>query len=107
MGNLAKKLAPDTVLAKTKPSNEPLRCFKITSEPLFSSCSNFYFNRSDIYNIFIDDKHAYHYESIIYRNCMFNFANLNPKRAILNSACVEAVDAEWIFKKDFIVNDKL
>jgi hypothetical protein len=38
---------------------------------------------------------------------MFNFANLNPKRAITNAACIEAADSEWIFKKEFTVNDKI
>jgi len=107
MGNLAKKLTPENPNPQTKEGKEPIKCFKITSEPMFSIGSNFYFNRSDLYNIYIDDKHAYHYECIIYRNCMFNFANLNPKRAITNAACIEAADSEWIFKKEFTVNDKI
>jgi hypothetical protein len=43
---------------------------------------SFYLVKEDILNLFLSDRNARDYECLIYRNSLFNLANLNQKRMI-------------------------
>jgi hypothetical protein len=93
MGDMVKKLSVDYLFPRKKEMTVgPIKLYQLAAEITFSPLISFYLVKDDILNLFLNDKNAHNYECLIYRNSLFNLANVNQKRIINLSKQIESSD---------------
>lgn len=81
--------------------SETVQVYKLATEPSFTAVMSIIFTNEDVFNLYLNPKNAHNYQCLLFRNSIFNNANLNPKRAVHFNHRINASDLDWNFKKEF------